>query len=617
MKRKREVKELEWDYEEAAELKNETKREREGSFFKLVWRYVKKYKLWTFLVLISIMLAAASVAVTPPITKELIAVGRQITAGGANRSPQWHWSWQLLVIMDLVTVLTNALFVLVSQYLTAMLGKQIEVDLRNECIEKLIAEDMSFYSNKKIGDILTKVVSDTQIVGDQFAIVPITFLNSTFTFISTLVMMFIIDWKLSFIALSVFVISGIGMISAFFPLSKLNRQVRRTVTHLNGDVIDRINTIKLVKASGTANYETKRFIKMHEEYYNDYFKMNIGNAFLISFLFLMVNSVQMIVVVAAVLMYHNDINKLADLVPTFIISVSLLIGPVMSLVRVLTGFIQAATSSKRLHAILTAPVRFNNRYRTKDGVEITDLNGPIVFKNIEFAYPEKPNKIVFPNFNFTFEQGKSYAFVGETGSGKSTVSKLLLRFYDPTKGQVLINGKIDLKDINLSSYLDHVGYVEQEPAIFLGTVYDNIRYARQEATDEEVIEAAKKAKLHDVIMSWPDGYETVLGERGFMLSGGQKQRLVIARIFLKDPELLILDEATSALDNIVEKEIQAQLDELMKGRTSITIAHRLSTIKNVDLILVLEPGKGVVQVGTWNELKNRPGHFRKLYEAGK
>ncbi|KAF5295331.1 hypothetical protein FQR65_LT19907 [Abscondita terminalis] len=273
----------------------------------------------------------------------------------------------------------------------------------------------------------------------------------------------------------------------------------------------------------------------------------------------------------------------------------MMIGPLFNIMNSLFGLSNASVAAKRVNDQINATSIMNSHYY--DGIMVDKLDGDIEFKNIEFNYPEKPDKLVLPKFNFSFKEGKSYAFVGETGSGKSTIAKLLLRFYDPTSGEIIINKSTNLKDVNLQSYLNHVGYVEQEPQILFGDIYENVKYGKFDATNEEVIEAY--------------GYETILGERGFLLSGGQKQRLVIARIFLKNPKILILDEATSALDNIVEKEIQEKLDVLMKGRTAISIAHRLSTIKNCDEIIVLGAnGKGVVQRGTFEQLKNTEGEAK-------
>ncbi|WP_257789185.1 ATP-binding cassette domain-containing protein [Spiroplasma clarkii] len=216
--------------------------------------------------------------------------------------------------------------------------------------------------------------------------------------------------------------------------------------------------------------------------------------------------------------------------------------------------------------------------------------------------------------NLKLEKGKKYAFVGETGSGKSTIAKLILRFYDKSEGEILINGE-KIESFNLKSYLSRVGYVEQEPQIIYGNVYDNVKYGSFEASDDQVKTACIQSKVHEVVKSWENGYETLLGERGTLISGGQKQRLVLARLLLKNPEILILDEATSALDNIVEKEIQLQLEKMMENKTTVIIAHRLSTIKNVDKIYVMAPGKGIVQEGNWDELIKLTGPFKKLYDS--
>ncbi|ATZ17419.1 ABC transporter ATP-binding protein [Williamsoniiplasma luminosum] len=600
-----------------AEIEDEL-REKEGSFFKMMFRFSMKYKLQSLIVLITVIISALAVAVTPLITKELMEVAGEIARGKPESVVgKWGMTWQALVGLDLGTILVNVVMGFIAQFISGMLGKQLEIDLRNQTIEKLIEEDMSYYSDKKIGEILTKIVSDTQIIGEQVAIIIITAITSILTFFVSLIMMSIIDWKLTLVALGMFVVMLIAMGLSFPPLRKRMQVIRKEVTSLNGDVIDRVNAVKLVKAMGTEKYESKRVVETHKTYYAEFKKMNYFLSLFIACLFVGVSSVQVMVTLAAGLIYESTPEVLISLIPTFIISVGILIGPIMQMIRVIIGLVQVSTASKRLHAILTTPVLFNNHYKDKAGIDIKHVNGDIVFKDLEFRYPEKPNKVILPKFNFTFEKGKSYAFVGETGSGKSSIAKLLLRFYDPSEGAVLINGKTDLKKANLSTYLEHVGYVEQEPAILLGNVYENIKYGKFDATNEQIIAAAKKANLHNLVMTWPGGYDTILGERGFMLSGGQKQRLVIARIFLKNPEILILDEATSALDNIVEKEIQAELDKLMEGRTSFTIAHRLSTIKRVDKILVLEPGKGIVQQGTYNELKKVDGRFKRLYEAGK
>ncbi|KAF5295849.1 hypothetical protein FQA39_LY13022 [Lamprigera yunnana] len=399
-----------------------------------------------------------------------------------------------------------------TQYIGVIMGKRIEIDLRNRALERLVRQDISYYSDKKIGELLTKIISDTQIVGDQAATIPSTILNSILTITAAMALMFVFQPIMAGSIFIVFIVILLFMGVTFMFSKKLIKKVREVLTDINGDVTDRINNVRLIKSAGTEDYETKRFGEVHQEYYRALFQI----------------------------------------------------------VMLTMGIAQASVASARIEQTIQSTSIMDPHYT--GGIEIDSIKGNINFKGVSFAYPEKPGQLIIPKFDFTFEQGKSYAFVGETGSGKSTIAKLLLRFYDPTEGSVLINENIDLKDVKLSTYLYNVGYVEQEPQILFGDVYDNVRYGRFDATNEEVIEAC---------------YDTILGERGFMLSGGQKQRLVIARMFLKDPQLLILDEATSALDNIVEKEIQAKLEDLMEGRTTVSIAHRLSTIKNADQIIVL------------------------------
>gem|GEM_PF-408760 len=288
-----------------------------------------------------------------------------------------------------------------------------------------------------------------------------------------------------------------------------------------------------------------------------------------------------------------------------------LIPNLLLLTHALRGMARMANCVMRLNLIYNAKSLIELPVDEKELLSIDTIN----FKNVSFSYPESPQNKILPTINLQLEKGKSYAFVGETGVGKSTIAKLLLRFYDTSEGEVLINN-INIKQLNLTKYLLMVGYVEQDPQILFGTIKENLTYGIKNYTEDEIIIAAKKAKLHDFVLGLSEGYDTILGERGFILSGGQKQRLIIAKLFLKNPQLLILDEATSALDNIVEKEIQNELNLLMKNRTTVVIAHRLSTIKNVDKIIVLDKLKGISQTGTFDELKNRPGVFKKLYEYG-
>ncbi|WP_026389474.1 ABC transporter ATP-binding protein [[Acholeplasma] multilocale] len=600
--------------------KSNLKQEGNGVFFKMIVKYyAKEWKL--SLVLLGLMgfIVCCNVLV-PLITQQITFSIQSKVDGYVPPSTWWGLTWQEDVIIGVVAIVANSIASYMFNYVGFLMGRKIEISLRNRSLEALVRQDISYYSDKKIGEILTKVISDTQIVGDQAVMIPMLVGISVFQILASLIMMLILSATLAAVVIVIFLMIILAMYVSFKITTSRYNKVRTVITDINGNVTDRIATVRLIKSTGTENYETERFKQVHEEYYAKSRKVGQMQALMLATLFGGVSLLQFSTLIATAIIYGTADTTVAaeffkNTFAAFLSAQGMMIGPLFNAMNASFGLAQAAVAAKRINDTLIATSIMDPHYF--DGEEVESIDGNIEFKGVRFAYPEKPTKTILPKFDFTFEKGKSYAFVGETGSGKSTISKLLLRFYDPTEGEIIVNGKTNLKDVHLSSYLNHVGYVEQDPQILFGDVYENVRYGRFDATNEEVIEACKMAELDQLIQTWPDGYDTILGERGFMLSGGQKQRLIIARMFLKDPQLLILDEATSALDNIVEKEIQAKLETLMVGRTTVSIAHRLSTIKNADHIIVLgADGAGIVQTGTFEELKKMPGHFQKLYNAG-
>ncbi|ATZ16535.1 ATP-binding cassette subfamily B protein [Entomoplasma freundtii] len=600
-----------------------------SSFFGIVFKNYRRFKslsipmmsLVFLSVLCSISLPLLTQQMSFGISKHLAEISQ---VPGANpwvdvTGQYWGLEWYVSMWIAIGITFFNMLVMYVTQYLAILLSVKIEVILRQDSLTALAKQDISYYSDKKIGEILTKVISDTQIVGEQASQVPTTILQAILTISGTLGMMFYFEWHLALVVIGVFVILMTILGCSFGFVQGKIKKVREVLTDVNGQVTDRINNIRLIKSNGTEDYETNRFKEVHKDYQKESNKMAGAAALLVTTIFGGIGLLQLGVVASAMLIYQNKPVDgpvfFSTTFASFTLAQGAMIGALFQVVTIALGMAKAGVSATRIEETISAPSLINPHNTTGEIVE--GITGNIVFKNVSFAYPEKPTKTILPKFDFTFENGKSYAFVGETGSGKSTISKLLLRYYDPTEGDIFVNENQNLKDVALASYLNHIGYVEQEPSILFGDVFENIRYGNFAASDEEVMLACQKAELHELIMGWPLGYKTILGEHGFMLSGGQKQRLVIARMFLKNPQLLILDEATSALDNIVEKEIQSKLDELMKGRTTITIAHRLSTIKNADQIIVLGANAGgVVQKGSFEELRSIPGHFKNLYEAG-
>ncbi|PPE04472.1 ABC transporter ATP-binding protein [Entomoplasma ellychniae] len=602
---------------------------KEDSFSSLVKRYFKKeWRLGIVIVMLAIISVGCSVMI-PLLTRQMtidisiknaIANNAEASQISLLEKEWWGFSWDHILYIALSVVGFSSIAQFFSNYFSFIFSKRVEIDLRNKTLEALVRQDISYYSDKQIGEIITGVISDTQIVGDQLAQVPVTLFTAFLTIVGASAMMLYFEWTLATSVLVTFVVVLMILLVMFGFMKNSISRVRKVLTTINGKVTDRISNIRLIKASGTENYEKEFFQKKHKGYYEQITKLAKVQSSAITVLFSGISLIQFVAIATAMIKYGSTPGPESTLFfstvfASFSLAQGIMVGPLFQVVMSAVGVASASVSAQRIATTVNAKSIMDPHYN--DGIIVKNVDGDIHFKKVSFAYPEKPEKQILPEFDFTFKKGKSYAFVGETGSGKSTISRLLLRFYDPTTGDVLINGNTNLKDVNLSSYLDNVGYVEQDPQILYGDIYENVKYGRFNASDKQVVEACKKAELDELIMSWPDGYKTILGERGFMLSGGQKQRLIIARMFLKDPQLLILDEATSALDNIVEKEIQEKLEALMVGRTTVSIAHRLSTIKNSDQIIVLgKDGKGIVQIGTFDELKTKKGHFKELYEAG-
>ncbi len=489
-----------------------------------------------------------------------------------------------------------------------IMGARMEYAMRNEIFEHYQKLSFNFYDNQKIGQLLSRVTNDLFEISELCHHGPEDIVISVIKVIGAFVILTGIEWKLTLI---VFAILPIMLIFAKLQQKKMRnafRQNRERIADINAQIEDNLSGIRVVKSFANEEQEIEKFHQGNaafvESKRNAYWQMAKFHSGL-GFLSTMTTTV---VIVAGGLMIAGEMVDVGDLL-TFILYVYNLIDPVKKLINFTETFQNGATGFNRFMDILETQPDIVDE---PDAADIREVKGDIEFKNVTFKYNDTLED-VFRNINLYVPAGKYVALVGTSGVGKTTMCSLIPRFYEVTQGQLLLDGQ-DIRKIKLKSLRNNIGIVQQDVYLFAGTVAENIGYGKLGATREEIVNAAKQANAHEFIMGLPNGYDTYIGQRGVKLSGGQKQRLSIARVFLKNPPILIFDEATSSLDNESEKVVQESLEKLAKNRTTFVIAHRLTTIRNAESIVVLTEN-GISEQGTHEELINRKGIYAELYNV--
>jgi len=501
------------------------------------------------------------------------------------------------------------LFSYIIGYYGHVMGIRIETDMRSDLFRKLQVLDYQFFDNKKTGELMTNLTSHLHDVSEMSHHAPEDLFISSLMLMGSFTILMFIEPLLTLI---VFVFL---LMLVTYSLTRRRKmlnsfRVSRTVQgELNAEIESSISGIRLTKAYNNESYEQTKFEKVNSQYrkarsniFREIGLYGSGNDFFANLANLAV------LIFGGYFVYKNRIDYI-DLT-TYFLYVNFLIRPIQRLTNSMEQLQQGFSGIEKFYQIMDVEPKIVSKPKA---LKKSDFIGDIQFKNVEFSYSQDEHEFVLKNFSYEIPAGRKVAIVGETGVGKTTISKLLPRFYDVLKGEIKIDG-INVKDYDLYDLRSAIGIIQQDVFIFWGTIKDNILYGRPDATFEEVVEAAKKAQIHDFIMSLEQGYDSLTGERGVKLSGGQQQRISIARLFLKNPKILILDEATSSLDNITENLIQQSFEELAKDKTTIMIAHRLSTIQNADEIIVL--GKnGIMERGTHEELVQSGGYYQALYNA--
>ena len=490
------------------------------------------------------------------------------------------------------------------QYQGHMMGVKIQAQMRREMFCHLEKLSYSFYDNHETGKIMSRMTNDLMDISELAHHGPENIIISSIAIIVSFLYLGSIDWYLTLI---IFVCVPFMIIVTMIIRKKMRAAFmdsRLSIAKINAALESSISGIRVTKAFTNAEKEQEKFEKGNMEFvearrdaYKAMGQFHSGTSFITDIF-------NVIVLIAGGLFLYNGRIEFGDY-SAFVVSVNIFLNPVTTLINFMEQYQNGVTGFERFLEIMKEEPE-------KDAEGVTDvgkLEGHIEFKNVSCGY--EGDKDVLNNISLNIGKGTKFALVGPSGGGKTTICHLIPHFYDITGGSILIDGK-DIRTMTLESLRRNIGIVQQDIYLFNASIKENILYGRLSATDDEVIEAAKKASIHDYIMSLKNGYDTEIGERGVRLSGGQKQRISIARVFLKNPSILILDEATSALDNSTEIIIQEALDELCKGRTTLVVAHRLSTIKNADEIAVIADGN-ILEQGSHEELIGHEGLYKKLY----
>ena len=512
------------------------------------------------------------------------------------------WCAALLVIYIIQTVMQYFM-----QYQGHIVGVRMQADMRRDVFEHLQKLPFSYFDEHKTGVIMSRIVNDLMDISEFAHHGPEDLFISLVTVVGAFIILCTVNIPLTLITFAVLPFLVLFIIKKRSAMTMAFRKNRIEIAEVNASLENSIAGIRVSRAFTGEREEEKKFAENNQRYvtvrersYRVMAEFFSGTNFLTSLM-------NVVILAAGGYCVYRGVINVGDMV-AYMLFINMFVNPIKKLIQFVEMFQNAITGYVRFQELMNVKPEQDE----KGAIELKDVRGEIVFDDVTFHYDA--NKEVLSHISLTFPQGKMVAIVGPSGGGKTTLCHLIPRFYEISGGSILVDGH-DIRDVTRASLRRQIGIVQQDVFLFTGTIFDNIAYGKLGASREEVYEAAKKANIHDYIMSLPEGYDTFVGERGVKLSGGQKQRISIARVFLKNPPILVLDEATSALDNVTENYIQDSLDELCKNRTTIVVAHRLSTIKNADEIIVMDRD-GIEERGTHEELLARGnGIYKELYEA--
>ena len=565
---------------------------------KIFFRYIGGQKKLFIIDMICAVLVAAIDLIFPYVSR----------AAMKTMLPQQMFSafFAVMAVLVLAFVIKSLLYYVIT-VVGHKMGVLVESDMRRDVFTHMQDLSCSFYDKNRTGILMSHITSDLFEVTELAHHGPENILICSLTIFGALAIMFTLDWRLALVLTVILPVCLWFTMAQRVKMKKANIEVKRKTAQIYAAIESSISGIRTAKAFANEDQENEKFEQANAmfrgskvEYYKAMGLFMSGMEFTTSI------AQAAVIAVGGVFIMRGTMSYI-DLL-TFTLYVSTFVTPVKKLAQFAEVYMQGTAGFSRFLEIMRTEPTIKDAPEAK---ELGSVRGDIEYKNVSFDYGS--GVPVLDNINLHIRPGESFAVVGPSGGGKTTLCQLLPRFYDVCSGSITIDGT-DIRSVTQASLRRNIGLIQQDVFMFAGTIRENIRYGRPDAADEEIVQAAIRAEIHSEIMDMPDGYDTYIGERGVMLSGGQKQRISIARVFLKNPQILILDEATSALDTVTERRIQDSLDKLAQGRTTIIIAHRLSTVSNADVIAVVE-GEHIIEMGPPKELMEKNGEYARLCRA--
>ena len=561
-------------------------------------RYYKPHWKLFVLDMVCALIAASCDLMYPVISRNII----NTYIPDKNLQLIFSWCAALLVIYIIQTIMQY-----IMQYQGHVVGVRMQADMRRDVFTHLQKLPFSYFDEHKTGVIMSRIVNDLMDISEFAHHGPEDLFISAVTIIGSFIILCTVNVPLTLLTFIMIPFLVLFIVKKRTAMTVAFRKNRIEIAEVNASLENSIAGVRVARAfTGEAeeqkkfNENNQRYVAVREKAYRVMAEFFSGTNFLTAMM-------NVIILAGGGYCVYAGVITVGDMV-AYMLFINMFVTPIKKLIQFVEMFQNAITGYVRFEELMNVQPEKEDEHAQ----ELTDVKGEITFDNVTFQYDE--GKEVLSNISLTFPQGKMVAIVGPSGGGKTTLCHLIPRFYEISSGSISVDGH-DIRTVTRSSLRQKIGIVQQDVFLFTGTIFDNIAYGKLGASREDVIEAAKKANIHDYIMSLPEGYETFVGERGVKLSGGQKQRISIARVFLKNPPILVLDEATSALDNVTENYIQDSLDELCKNRTTIVVAHRLSTIKHADEIIVMDRD-GIQERGTHAQLLEKEnGIYKELYEA--